>query len=182
MIYQNQTDSCLSCQNGTVKNPQTCWRHKGTSAPPAEVAAPPPWPPPRPPTPPVPPSDTDGNESYEIVGMPSSCVYIHCLHSTIRFFNHNAYPKDCKRDKDFIPDLLITLSAAWKYHWHWFWRWQQPLKRIREWRRELIETNRSLEYYHYLQSPDTLKYILEDIFICTIKEQCSNKRKGRWRW
>jgi len=29
------------------------------------------------------------------------------------------------------------------------------------------------EYYHDLQLADTLKYILEGIFLCIIEEQCS---------
>ena len=28
MLRHNQTTGCLPCQNGTVKNPQTCWRRK----------------------------------------------------------------------------------------------------------------------------------------------------------
>jgi len=159
MIYQNQTDACLPCRNYTAKNPQTPWRRKGTGWPPAEPAAPPPAMPPSPATPPVPPSDTDGNDIQEIEGMPSSCVYIHCPHSNTQFFNHIAYAKDCKCNEDSIPDLLSTLSAAWKYRWHWFWKRQQPFKRIWEWRWELIERNGRLEYYHYSQLADTLKYI-----------------------
>jgi len=34
MLRQNQTPGCLPCQNGTAKYPQTCWRRKGTGAPP----------------------------------------------------------------------------------------------------------------------------------------------------
>jgi len=34
MLCQNQTSGCLACQNGTAKNPQTCWTRKGTGAPP----------------------------------------------------------------------------------------------------------------------------------------------------
>jgi hypothetical protein len=37
------------------------------------------------------------------------------MHSPLpntQFFNHNAFAKNGKRDKDFIPDLLSTLSAA----------------------------------------------------------------------
>jgi hypothetical protein len=34
MIRQNQMAGCLPCQNGTAKNLQTRWRHKGTGAPP----------------------------------------------------------------------------------------------------------------------------------------------------
>jgi len=88
---------------------------KETGALPAEPEEPPPTTPPQPGMSPAPPGDTDGNESYEIEGMPSRCVYIHSLHSNTQYFNHNAYAKDCKCDKDFISDLLSTLSAAWKY-------------------------------------------------------------------
>jgi len=77
MVYKNQMDGCLPCQNGTEKHPQTCWRHKGTGAPPSELVAASPGTPPLPRTPPVPPSDTEGSESDEIEGMPSRCVYIH---------------------------------------------------------------------------------------------------------
>jgi len=115
-------------------------------------------------TPPAPPGDAEGNESYEIEGMPSRSVYMHSPLSNTQFFNHNAFAKDSKRDKDFIPDLLSTLSAAWKYRWHWFSRQQQPFGRMWGCGRELIETN----------GTDTLMYILKDIFICTIKEQCSD--------
>jgi len=108
------------------------------------------------------------------------CVYTFSS-SQHQFFNHDAYTKVCKHDKDFIPDLLSTLSAVWKYRRNWLLRWQQPFQRIWEQRRELIERNGSFEYYHYLQWADTLKNILKDIFICTMKEQCSDKWKRTWR-
>jgi hypothetical protein len=37
------------------------------------------------------------------------------MHSPLpntQFLNHNAFAKDSKHDKDFIPDLLSTPSAA----------------------------------------------------------------------
>jgi len=108
MVYNNHTTGCLPCQNGTAKNPQTRWRRKGTAAPPPEPAAPPPG------TPPAPPGDAEGNESYEIEGMPSTCVYMHSPLLNTQFFNHNAFAKESKCDKDYNPDLLSTLSAAWK--------------------------------------------------------------------
>jgi hypothetical protein len=40
------------------------------------------------------------------------------MHSPLpntQFFNHNTFAKESKRDKDYNPDLLSTLSAAWKY-------------------------------------------------------------------
>jgi len=45
----------------------------------------------------------------------------------------------------------------------------------------LIEMNGIFENYYYLQLADTLKHILQDIFICIIKEQCSDKGKSTWR-
>ena len=101
--------------NGTAKNPQTLWRHKGTTAPAPELVAPLPERPPLHGMPPAPPGDSDGNESYEIEGMPSKCEYLHSPLPNTQIFNHNAYAKDSKRDNKFIPNLLSTLSAAWKY-------------------------------------------------------------------
>jgi hypothetical protein len=109
MVYKNHTAGCPPGQNGTAKNPVTRWRPKGTAAPPPDPAAPPPG------TPPAPPGDAEGNERDEIEGIPSSCVYMHSPLPNTQFFNHNAFAKESKRDKDFIPDLLSTLSAVWKY-------------------------------------------------------------------
>ena len=36
--------------------------------------------------------------------------------------------------------------------------------------------------HNFLQSADTLKYILKDIFICIIKEQCFDEGESVWRW
>jgi hypothetical protein len=110
MVYKNHTASCLPCQNGTAETLATRWRRKGTAAPPPEPAAPPLG------TPPAPPGDSAGNEIFQIHVMASRCVYMHSPHRNTLFFNNNAFAKDSKRDKDFIPDLLSTLSAAWKYH------------------------------------------------------------------
>jgi hypothetical protein len=112
MVYKNHMAGCHPCQNGTAMNPQTRWRRKGTTAPRPEPAAPLPGTPSPPGTPPAPPGDTEGNESYEIEGMPSRCVYMHSPLPNTQFFNHNGFAKDSKRNKDFIPDLLSTLSAA----------------------------------------------------------------------
>jgi len=181
MVYNNHMDGCLQCQNSTANYPQTRWRRKGTAAPQPEPVAAPPGMPPPPGTPAVPPGDSEGTDSYEIEGMPSRWVYIHSPLPNTQFFNHNANAKDSKRNNDSIPDLLSTQSAAWQYCWHWVWRYEQPCERIRHWRRALIERNGIFVYYHYLHLADTLKYILKDTFICTIKEQCSDKGKRTWR-
>ena len=92
MVYINHTAGCLPSQNSTAKNPQTRWRRKGTAAPPPEPAAPPPG------TPPAPPCDAEGNESYEVEGMSSSCVYMHSPFLNTQLSNHNAYAKDSECD------------------------------------------------------------------------------------
>jgi len=158
MVHKNFMAGVLPCQHGTATNQVSRWRRIETAAPPPAPAAPPPG------MPPAPPCDAEGNERYEIESKQSWCVYMHSPLPNTRFFNHNAFAKESKCDQDFIPELLSTLSAAWIYRWHWFCRQQQPLGLIWWWGRELIEIN---EW-------DTLLYILKDIFICTIKEQCSD--------
>jgi len=34
---------------------------------------------------------------------------------------------------------------------------------------------------YYLQFSDAEKYILKDIFICSIKEQCSDQGESKWK-
>jgi hypothetical protein len=105
-VCENHMASCLPCQNCTAKYPQTRWRGRGISSPPPEPAASSLG------TPHAPAGDNDRNESYEIDGMPSRCVYIHSPLPNTQLFNHNAYAKDSTQDKEFISDLLSTLSAA----------------------------------------------------------------------
>ena len=164
MVYKNHTTGCRPCQNCTAQNPQTRCRRKGTAARPPEPVEPRPGRPWPPGTLPAPPGDAEVNEYYGIEGMPSSWVYMHSPLPKTQFFNHNAFAKDSKRDKDIIPDLLSTPSAAWKYRWHWFWRRQQSVGWIWGFGRELIERN----------GRDTLRYLLMDIFICTIQQQSSD--------
>jgi len=35
--------------------------------------------------------------------------------------------------------------------------------------------------YYYPELEDTVKYILTDIFICIIKEQCSDQKVSKWK-
>ena len=77
MVRENQSDSCLPCQNGTAKNTETRWRHKGKGAPPPR------WVPPRPESPLLP---SDDDETSETEGMPPAYVYIHTLFPNARFF------------------------------------------------------------------------------------------------
>ena len=109
MVRENQTDSCLPCQNGTAKNPKTHWRHKGTGAPPPRPATVGPG------TPPAPPDDGETIQSSETEGVPPGYQYIHTQLPSARFLNHDSHAKEHMHDKDLSPDLLTDEgpSTGW---------------------------------------------------------------------
>jgi len=107
MVYENQTDGCLPCQNGTAKNPRTCWRCKGMGASP-QVRPRQPTPdltPPPPRTPPVPSRDQNRAQSSKIPNLPAGSEYTHPPLPGTQFFNHDKFAEDSEHDEDFIPDL-----------------------------------------------------------------------------
>jgi len=114
MLWENQTDHCLPCQNGTGQNPQTRWRRKGNGSPPPErLRQPTPEPLPQPPERPiVPPCNNEAAHRSEIEGLPPGYVNIHTRLPSAQFFNHAAYAKDHKREKDFDSDLLTDEETS----------------------------------------------------------------------
>jgi hypothetical protein len=120
IVYNNQTEGGLPCRSGIAKLRQTRWRPKRTSAPRPERAAPPPGLPYPPRMLPARPGDSDAFGCYKLDGEPFWCVYVHSVLPKTQIFNYNTYAKDSKRNTDFIPDLLSTLSAVWKYYSHSF--------------------------------------------------------------
>jgi len=107
MVYENQTDGCLPCQNGSAKNPWTRWRHRGTGAPsqvrrkqPTRVLTPPTTR-----TPPAPSGDNNCAQSSTIPNPPTGYEYKHGPYPGAQFFNHDTYAEDSEQDEDFIPDL-----------------------------------------------------------------------------
>jgi hypothetical protein len=105
MLCQNQTSGCLSCQNGTGKNPQTGWRHKGTGAPPPvrrRDRTPEPTPP-LPGTPPAPTGNTSGAQPSLIINLPAGYTYSHRAVLGAEFFDDD---EDTQHDIDFDPDML----------------------------------------------------------------------------
>jgi len=108
MLRQNHMDGCLPCQIGTSKNQRTCWRRKGTVAPPPDrhrqlI--------PKPTLPlpgmlPVPPTENQGAQSSQIDNFLPRYVYSHAPLPSARFFNLYAYAQDNQHDKDFNPDML----------------------------------------------------------------------------
>jgi len=83
MVQENQMDGCVPCQNGTAKNPQTCWKREGTGAPPPRPATQ------RPGTPPAPTDDSERSQCSETEGVPPGNVYIHTPYPSTRFLNLN---------------------------------------------------------------------------------------------
>jgi len=55
----------------------------------------------------------------EIDGAPTGYVYIHTALPSAQFFNHDAYAKDHKGDKDFDPDLLTDEETSTGYYTIW---------------------------------------------------------------
>jgi hypothetical protein len=105
MFRHNQTPSCLPCQNGTAKNPQTRWRRKGTGAPPParrRVRTPEPTPPP-PGTPPAATGNTSGAQLSQIVNLPAGYTYSHTALPCAEIFEDD---EDTEHHTDFDPDML----------------------------------------------------------------------------
>jgi len=100
IVRANLTDGSLPCQYHTRKNPQTAWRRNGISAHPPKLV------PPLPGTAPAPAGDNERAQISEIEGVPPGYMYIHTPLLNTQYVNLDAYAKDRKRDKDFIPDLL----------------------------------------------------------------------------
>jgi hypothetical protein len=107
ILRHNQTSGCLPCQNGTTRNLQTRWRHKGTGAPPParhRVRTPEPTPPP-PGTPPAPTSNLSGAQPSEIVNLPAGYTYSHTALPYEEFFEDD---EDTGHNSDFDPDTLTA--------------------------------------------------------------------------
>jgi len=105
MLRQNQTSGCLSCHNGTGKNPQTCWTRKRTGAPPptqGRESIPEPTPPP-PGMPHAPTGNTSGAQPAEIINLPAGYTYLHTALPCAEDFEDD---EDTKHDTDFDPDML----------------------------------------------------------------------------
>jgi len=108
MLRHNQTSGFLLCQNGTAKNPQTRWSHKGTGTPPAarlRLRTPEPTPDPagtgR--APPAATVNTSGVQRFEIVNLPARYPYSYTAPPSAEFFEDD---EDIEHDTNFDPDML----------------------------------------------------------------------------
>jgi hypothetical protein len=110
MLCQNHTPSYHPWQNGTAKNPQTCWRYKGSGAPPTDrrrQGTPKPTPPP-PSTPPTPTGNTSGAQHSQIVNLPVGYRYSHTDLSCRAFFDHD---EDTQHDTNCDPHMLTDAGT-----------------------------------------------------------------------
>jgi len=107
LVYENHTDGCLLCKNGTAMNPWTCWRRWGMSASPQvrrkqpkqELRPPPPG------TPPAPPGEYNGPQSSIIANFPTGYAYKHTALPRAQFFNSDTDAEDSEHDQDVVSDL-----------------------------------------------------------------------------
>jgi len=116
MLHPNQTPGCLPCQNGTAKIPQTCWRCKGTGAPPPNRSTrqnpeltPEPTAEPTPPLPRTPLASTgniSGAQRLERINLPAGFTYSHTSLPCAESFTLNASAQESEHDTDSDPDML----------------------------------------------------------------------------
>jgi len=106
MLRQNQTSGCVPCQNGTAKNPQTCWRLKGTgSPPPTRRRERTPEPTLQlPGTPPAPTANSSEVQPSQIVNSPARYTYSHPAVPCAEFFYDEQTEYDTDFDLDFLTD------------------------------------------------------------------------------
>jgi len=191
MLRQNHTDRWLPGQPGTTKNLQTRWRRKATGAPPPDRHRQP-IPEPTEPLPAMPPVPPGANESAHIShshNLPPGYVYSHASLPSTQFSNPDAYAQDSQHDNDYNPDMLTDDVPSTGYYTICcvvmqltfilqtraaFWVNLQVRMSI-DWK------ERDIWVYCYLQLADTVKCIVKVIFICIIKEQCSDEAESKWR-
>jgi len=126
MIYQNQSDGCFPCQNGTARNPQTRWKRKGMGAPPPvqcrhrtpnptpspSVTPSQPGTPSPPGTPPSPPGPTQGTQISQTDNLPAAKADSRVSLPKTQGVNLDALAEDSLNDDDFDPELLTDERAS----------------------------------------------------------------------
>jgi len=114
MLYQNHTPGFLPSQDGNTQNPLTCWRRKGTSAPPPDQRRQR-TPEPMPPLPGTPPAPTGNNcraQHSHIDNLPARYVYSYSSLNCAESFTLDAYAQDSQHHKDFNPDMLTDEGTS----------------------------------------------------------------------
>jgi len=111
-LRQNQMPGCLLCQHGSAKNPQMCWRSKGTCAPPPNQSRqqnPEPTPQPTRPLPRTPlalTGNTSGDQHLEMINLLAGYTYSHTSLPCAVSFTLDASTQEREHNTDFDPDML----------------------------------------------------------------------------
>jgi len=191
MVSHNLTARYLRSQNGTANDLLTRWIHKGTGASPpdqrsqstAELMQP------RPQTPPSPPHHNADLHPFQIDTLRAGYVYSDTSHSSSKNFTPDADAQDSQHNPDFDPDILTDVVPSTSYYTRcWVVIQLTPILKMRAACWANLQVMRSIECkewnfgdYYYLQLVDTVKFILNDIFICIVKEQCSDQQESLWK-
>jgi len=192
MLHHNYKNWCLPCQNSTAQNPQTHQRCKEMDGPLTDQHR---LPTPEPTlsspgTPPAPPGDHEAAQSSQIDHLSPGYVYSHAPLPSTQFFNLDVYAQDSQPDTDYYPDTLsvegtstgqyticgVVMQLAFILQTRAVY-WANLAVRT-----SIVWKEWDVWFYYYLQLADTVKYILKDIFICIIKEQCSDQGEYQWKW
>jgi len=136
----------------------------------------------------VPPGNNEAAHVSEIEGQPPGYVIIHTRLPSAPCFNYDAYAMDRKHDKDFDPDLLTNEGTSTDQYTICCMVMQLTSilqMTAANWANLILsmsidQMERDCWVYYHLQSADTLKYILKDILIWTIKKQCIDEGESTW--
>jgi len=114
MLCQYHLDKCFPCPNGTVKNPQTRWRRKGTgAAPPDRRRQRTPVPAlPEPGMTPVRPGNNAGPQHSKNVILPAGYLHSHTFLPWAECFSLDVYAQHSQHNTDFDPDMLMDEGTS----------------------------------------------------------------------
>jgi len=139
--------------------------------------------------PPAPTGYNSGAQLSQIVNLPAGYAYAHTSLPWAEYCTLNVSAQDSQHDTDFDPDMLtdeetspglyticcvlMQLTSILKTRAA-YWVYLQVMT-------SFDGKARNFQDYYYLQLADTVKYILKDIFICIIQEQCSDQEESKWK-
>jgi len=191
MVCQNHMTGYLPWQTGTAKNLHTRRWGTGTGAPPHDNRRQPtPEQTPRlPGTPPTPTSNNCRAQPSQIVNLLDGYAYSHTSLPCAESFSFDASTQDSQHNTDSDPAMLTdeVTSTGWYTISCVVMQLTFILKTtVAYWATIQVMTSIDWQAWHYgdyyfQQLADTIRYILKDILICIIKEQCSNQEESIWK-
>jgi len=140
-------------------------------------------------TPPTPTSNTSGAQHLKIINLLAGSAYAQTSLPCAESFTLDTSTQDSEHDTDFNPDMLPDKGTSTGLYTIWCVVMQLTFSlktRAAYWANLAVMTSIDrmaihVGDYYYPDSADTVKYILKDIFLCIIKEQCSDQEEGTWK-